>query len=88
MSLPTTTPAWVVSAIDENSFSSLVLSESFPVSKLGDLDVLVRIKAVSLNYRDLAIPRVSTQLSCLFDRNYDTLHAGKTNGFRVFTPLL
>ncbi len=88
MSVPTTTPAWVVSAVHKDSFSSLVLSESVPVPKLGALDVLVQVEAVSLNYRDLAIPRVSTQLSCLFDRNYDTLHANKTNGVRAFTPLL
>ena len=59
MSDPTTTPAWVVTAIDRDSFSGLTLRENSKVPELGDHDVLVQIEAVSLNYRDLAIPRVS-----------------------------
>lgn len=58
MSLPTTTDAWTVTAIHEDSFEGVVLKQGVPISHLGQYDVLVQIEAVSLNYRDLAIPRV------------------------------
>lgn len=38
-------------------FDSLKFNESAPVPKLGDKDVLVKIHAASLNYRDLIIPK-------------------------------
>ncbi|PTB40420.1 hypothetical protein M441DRAFT_81126 [Trichoderma asperellum CBS 433.97] len=47
MALPSTTRAWSIREINKDSFDSL----------LGDHDVLVQIEAVSLNYRDLAIPK-------------------------------
>jgi NADPH:quinone reductase-like Zn-dependent oxidoreductase len=59
MAAPTTTRAWSIREIDTNSFDGLELKESAPLPKLGDHDVLVQIEAVSLNYRELAIPRVS-----------------------------
>lgn len=58
MSLPTTARGWSVQAIDKDSFDGLNFQESIPLQPLGDYDVLVKIEAVSLNYRDLAIPRV------------------------------
>lgn len=58
MALPTTTRAWSIEEIKKDSFDSLVLKENVPISKLGEHDVLVQIEAVSLNYRDLAIPKV------------------------------
>jgi len=41
----------------KSGFDSLKFSESTPVPKLGDKDVLVKIHAASLNYRDLIIPK-------------------------------
>lgn len=58
MALPSTTRAWSIREINKDSFDSLVLQENVPLPKLGDHDVLVQIEAVSLNYRDLAIPKV------------------------------
>lgn len=58
MALPTTTRAWSVTGIKKDSFDSLVLKENVSLPKLGDHDVLVQIEAVSLNFRDLAIPQV------------------------------
>ena len=58
MSLPTKTRAWSIREIRKDSFDGIVLQEDVPLPKLGERDVLVQIEAVSLNYRDLAIPRV------------------------------
>lgn len=58
MTVPPHTSAWSVTGIDKNSFAGLELVEKVPVPQLGEHDVLVEIEAVSLNYRDLAIPRV------------------------------
>lgn len=58
MALPSTTRAWSIREINKDGFDSLVLQENIPLPKLGDHDVLVQIEAVSLNYRDLAIPKV------------------------------
>lgn len=58
MALPTTTRAWSIAETKKDSFDSLVLKESVPIPKLGERDILVQIEAVSLNYRDLAIPKV------------------------------
>ncbi|KAL7901566.1 hypothetical protein HDV63DRAFT_377307 [Trichoderma sp. SZMC 28014] len=57
MALPTTTRAWSIAETKKDSFDSLVLKESVPIPKLGERDILVQIEAVSLNYRDLAIPK-------------------------------
>jgi NADPH:quinone reductase-like Zn-dependent oxidoreductase len=42
-----------------NGFDSLKFNEQIPLLELTDHDVLVKIHAVSLNYRDLIIPKVS-----------------------------
>ncbi|EEU34716.1 uncharacterized protein NECHADRAFT_52764 [Fusarium vanettenii 77-13-4] len=55
MSLPTTTPAWLVKDSDVGEFPNLELVQDVPIPSLGSHDVLVRIEAVSLNYRDLMI---------------------------------
>ena len=47
---------WVVR--DKGSFDSLKLEEA-PIPKVGEHDVLVKIHAVSLNYRDLMVATVS-----------------------------
>jgi hypothetical protein len=62
MSLPTTTRAWSIREIRSDSFDGIVLQGNVPLPKLGERDVLVKIEAVSLNYRDLAIPRVCLYL--------------------------
>lgn len=58
MALPTTTRAWSISEPKKDSFDTISLKENVSLPQLGDHDVLVQIEAVSLNYRDLAIPRV------------------------------
>lgn len=68
MALPTTTRAWSIDAINKDSFDSLVLKENVSLPSLGDHDVLVQIEAVSLNYRDLAIPKV-----CKARKDVDTV---------------
>lgn len=41
----------------DNDFNGLVLGDG-PVPKCGENDVLVKLNAASLNYRDLIIPKV------------------------------
>jgi len=53
-SIPKTTKQWNVTGTD--GFGSLKLSEQ-SVPELGDSQVLVKIRAGSLNYRDLIIPQ-------------------------------
>lgn len=55
---PTTTAEYRVTG-DAKDFSNLKYAESAEIPKLGDHDVLVKIEAASLNYRDLIIPKVS-----------------------------
>ncbi|EXJ64717.1 alcohol dehydrogenase [Cladophialophora yegresii CBS 114405] len=59
MSLPKTTPAWVVEAsnADKPGWENLKFVKDYPVPELGENDCLVQIQAVSLNYRDLVIPK-------------------------------
>lgn len=47
---------WVVET-KEKDFDGLSLKEA-PVPKAGDYEVLVKLHAASLNYRDLIIPKV------------------------------
>lgn len=61
MSLPTTTPAWLLKEGDAGEFPWLELARDVPIPPLGSRDVLVRIEAVSLNYRDLMIAQVRTK---------------------------
>lgn len=58
MSIPTHTDAWYVTG--KNGFDSLELKKDVPIPEIGDYDCLVQIEAVSLNYRDLAIPKVKS----------------------------
>ncbi|KAB5566849.1 hypothetical protein GE09DRAFT_1284563 [Coniochaeta sp. 2T2.1] len=55
MSSPSSTKQWVVTNT-ASDFSGLQLQDA-PIPKLGDNDVLIKIHAASLNYRDLAIAR-------------------------------
>ncbi|ORY16790.1 alcohol dehydrogenase [Clohesyomyces aquaticus] len=52
---PSTTKQWTVEGKD--GFDSLKFNENASIPQLGDRDVLVKIHAASLNYRDLIIPK-------------------------------
>ncbi|KAF2129264.1 hypothetical protein P153DRAFT_366683 [Dothidotthia symphoricarpi CBS 119687] len=52
---PTTTKQWTVEGKD--GFEALKFNEKAPIPEIGDKDVLVKIHAASLNYRDLIIPK-------------------------------
>ncbi|KAH6672660.1 hypothetical protein F5X68DRAFT_246943 [Plectosphaerella plurivora] len=54
MSAPTTTKAWTIEG--NAGFDSLTLNPEYAVPALSDNEVLVRIYAGSLNYRDCMIP--------------------------------
>lgn len=62
MSVPKTTRQWVIKDT-KNKFDGLELQENVEIPPLGDYDVLVKIHAVSLNYRDLIIPQVRCSLA-------------------------
>lgn len=67
-----TTPAWVLTG--QNGASSLELIANYELPPLGPNDVLVRIHAASLNYRELVIAKVHTsppQLALLGFRHDD-----------------
>lgn len=53
---------WVVEGKDRD-FDGLVYQDAAHVPKVGESEVLVKLQAASLNYRDLIIPKVQ----CLFD---------------------
>ena len=58
MSLPKTTKAWVLDSQCED-FAGLKLLNELPIPEIKDDEVLVKIFAVSLNYRDLVVVKVS-----------------------------
>lgn len=53
-----TMKSWVVENT-KNDFDGMVYKDA-PVPKVGETDVLVKMHAASLNYRDLIIPMVWT----------------------------
>ncbi|KAL2783095.1 alcohol dehydrogenase [Aspergillus keveii] len=55
MSTPTKSPAWLLAG--QNGPSSLEFVEEYELPPLRDNDVLVRIHAASLNYREIAIAK-------------------------------
>ena len=57
MALPTTTDEWVIDAPSSQAIG-LRLREMVPIPALGEDEVLLEIKAVALNFRDIAIARV------------------------------
>jgi NADPH:quinone reductase-like Zn-dependent oxidoreductase len=57
MSAPASIKQWVVTD-DKNGFEGLQLQDA-QTPKVGDNDVLIKVHGASLNYRDLAIARVS-----------------------------
>jgi len=59
MAHPSATKSWAIdSALP--GFDGLVLHQAVPIPKLGSHDVLVKFHYVSLNYRDVIIPQVSS----------------------------
>ena len=60
---PTTTKQWTVQG--KNGFDSLIFDEKAEIAKLGEKEVLVHFFAASLNYRDLAIPKVCPCITIL-----------------------
>lgn len=54
---PSTMKQWVVED-KEHDFDGLVYKDA-AVPKVGENEVLVKLQATSLNYRDLTIPKVS-----------------------------
>ena len=54
MSTPTSSPAWIVK--DNKSGFAALSQETVPVPSIAPHEVLVEMKAASLNFRDLAIP--------------------------------
>lgn len=52
---------WVVESV-ENGFDGLAF-KNVPIPRVGENEVLVKLHAASLNYRDLIIPKVSQLLS-------------------------
>ncbi|KAK9855567.1 hypothetical protein MYU51_002111 [Penicillium brevicompactum] len=58
----TQTTAWVLK--DQQGIDSLQLVENHPVPTLKDEEVLVKLHAVSLNYRDIVIAKGEPQLPC------------------------
>jgi NADPH:quinone reductase-like Zn-dependent oxidoreductase len=54
-STPTTTKGYRID-LTAGNFDGLRLDESIPIPPLGPHDVLVNVEAVSLNYRDIAMP--------------------------------
>ncbi|KAI1204737.1 NAD(P)-binding protein [Annulohypoxylon truncatum] len=52
---PSTTKQWTITGKDKG-FDGLELTEA-PIPKIGENDVLVKLHAASLNYRDLIIPK-------------------------------
>jgi NADPH:quinone reductase-like Zn-dependent oxidoreductase len=57
MSSVKTTKAWTRTGT--TGFDTLKFNEQTPLPELGDHDVLVKIHAASLNYRDLSLAKVS-----------------------------
>ncbi|PGG98236.1 hypothetical protein AJ79_08945 [Helicocarpus griseus UAMH5409] len=55
MALPKQSDTWVVDSF--NGFDSLQLQKGVDIPNLGDFDCLIQVQAVSLNYRDLIIPK-------------------------------
>jgi NADPH:quinone reductase-like Zn-dependent oxidoreductase len=84
MSTPKTTKAWTVEGTD--GFDCLKWHEQAPLPEIGDHDVLVKIHAASLNFRDISIPKVSFLLHLY--SHVQRLIAGKCKHRSTITPPL
>lgn len=54
----THTARWILPS--QNGIDSLTFEENAPIPELGPEEVLVKMHAASINYRDLVITKVST----------------------------
>lgn len=72
----THTPAWVLNS--QNGPSSLEFVESLELPQIGAHDVLVKIHAASLNYREVVIAQVPPRPIHL---NYTTFLSGMNVDF-------
>ncbi|KAJ5988578.1 zinc-binding alcohol dehydrogenase-like protein [Penicillium waksmanii] len=52
---PKTSPAWILS--EQKGIDSLQLVQDNPIPEVGEYDVLVKIHAASLNYRDIVVAK-------------------------------
>jgi NADPH:quinone reductase-like Zn-dependent oxidoreductase len=53
---PKTTARWVLKG--QNGLDSLTFEQGAAIPEIGDEDVLVELRAASLNYRELVITKV------------------------------
>jgi hypothetical protein len=53
---PKTSPAWILS--EQKGIDSLQLVQENPIPEVGEYDVLLKIHAASLNYRDIVVAKV------------------------------
>lgn len=65
---PSTMKQWVVENKD-NGFDGLAFKDA-AVPKVGENEVLVKLHAASLNYRDLIIPKVCRVKPSLFSARH------------------
>jgi NADPH:quinone reductase-like Zn-dependent oxidoreductase len=56
------TNRWVLTS--QKGLNSLEFQKGAPVPELGQEDVLVELRAASLNYRELVITKVSLRAAC------------------------
>jgi hypothetical protein len=76
---PSTSQQWIVR--EQGDIDGLVL-EDVNIPKPGDYEVLLKIHAVSLNFRDVMIATVMTRLSMLFRKNEANTTRAPTCGQR------
>jgi hypothetical protein len=70
---PSTTKQWVIQG-SAKGFDELKLTEG-PVPQVGEHDVLVKMHAASLNFRDLIIPKVCSP--CWVSPDNTSHHTGE-----------
>jgi hypothetical protein len=75
---PATMKQWVVKD-KEHDLDGLVYEEA-RVPKVGENEVLVKIKATSLNYRDLIIPKVGNRYHVFISSMKNQLEKQSTHG--------
>lgn len=51
-----TSPAWILAS--QSSIDSLQFIDDHPTPSVGEYDVLVKLHAASLNYRDIVLAKV------------------------------
>ena len=72
MSSPQSTAGWVLER--QTGVDGLVFHEQLPLPSLKEDQVLVKIHAASLNYRELAIAKVKTPYPSSYPLVFDSFH--------------